>query len=191
MKEAFELKKDTAALLIIDMQKFFRDKESDAQVPGMNQLVPKIKNLIEVFNKDNRPIIFTRHIDSDDKDNLMLRWWKEQIREDDELSQVIEDFDTNRGEVIIKHQYDAFLYTDLEEILKKKKIKQVVVCGVLTNICCETTARSAFMRGFEVYFVTDATATYKKEMHDAALLNLSYGFAVLKTCDEIIKTITK
>ncbi|UCG93007.1 MAG: cysteine hydrolase [candidate division WOR-3 bacterium] len=186
MKEAFELRKDTAALLIIDMQKYFRDKESDAQVPGMNQLVPNMKNLIQVFNENNCPIIFTRHIDSDDKDNLMLRWWKEQIREDDELSQVIEDFDTSGGKVIIKHQYDAFLYTDLEEILKKKKIKQIVICGVLTNICCETTARSAFMRGFEVYFVTDATATYKKEMHEAALLNLSYGFAVLMTTADVL-----
>lgn len=191
MKSTFKLQKSNAALLIIDMQKFFRDKESDAQVPGMNQLVPKMKNLIEVFSKNNRPIIFTRHIDSDDKDNLMLRWWKEQIREDDELSHVVDDFDTSRGEVIIKHQYDAFLYTDLEEILKKKKIKQVVICGVLTNICCETTARSAFMRGFEVYFVTDATATYKKEMHDAALLNLSYGFAVLMTTADILKSLSK
>lgn len=191
MKNSFVFRKDNAALLIIDMQKFFRDKESDAQVPGMNLLVPKIKELINLFSENNRPIIFTRHIDSDQEDNLMLRWWKEQIREDDPLSQIVDDFDTSGREVIVKHQYDAFLYTDLEKILKKKGIRQLVICGVLTNICCETTARSAFMRGFEVYFATDATATYKKDMHEAALLNLSYGFAILMTCAEIIKAMMK
>lgn len=189
MKKGFLISKDKVALLVIDMQKYFCDRSSVSCVPKSDITINKIKNLINVFNENNRPIIFTRHIDSDDKNNMMLKWWRENIKEEDPMSGIIEDFDTGRGEVIVKHQYDAFLNTRLEKILKDKGVQQVVICGVLTNLCCETTARSAFMKGFEVYFTTDATATYKKEMHEATLLNLSYGFAIVVTVDNVIKAL--
>ncbi|PIV27689.1 MAG: isochorismatase, partial [Anaerolineae bacterium CG03_land_8_20_14_0_80_58_20] len=50
---------------------------------------------------------------------------------------------------------------------------------------CETTARSAFVRGFEVFFCADGTATYTKELHRSTLLNLSHGVAIPTVCAEI------
>jgi bifunctional isochorismate lyase/aryl carrier protein len=188
MKDSFQLKRDKCALLVIDMQKYFVNKESSAYVPSTDALVLQIKKLIDVFNKNSRPIIFTRHIDTNN--SMMRRWWQENIEIDDPMSEITSDFDTNRGMVLVKHQYDAFFDTKLENYLQKKHIEQVVICGVLTNLCCETTARSAFMRGFEVYFVTDGTATYKQKMHDASVLNLSYGFAVPVTVDAVIKLLS-
>jgi bifunctional isochorismate lyase/aryl carrier protein len=185
MRTHFRLQLQNAALLVIDMQKYFVDKASRAYVPSADTLTQKIKKLIDTFDKNNRPIIFTRHIDVEG--SLMEKWWQENIKEDDPMSEIAHDLEANRGEVVIKHQYDAFLDTNLEMILDNKGVEQVVICGVLTNLCCETTARSAFMRGFEVYFTVDGTATYKKEMHKATLLNLSYGFAIPVTVSEVIK----
>jgi nicotinamidase-related amidase len=187
MRDDFKIDKDSVALLVIDMQRHFCDKGSSFFVPKSDILAQKLKNLVDSFSGCNRPIIFTRHIDSDDKGNLMLRWWSEKIREDDPMSSIVDVLDASRGTTVIKHQYDGFLNTDLEEILRKEDVRQVVVCGVLTNLCCETTARSAFMRGFEVYFVEDGTATFSQEMHEAALLNLSYGFATPTTINDVIK----
>jgi len=184
MGRPFHINKDVCALFVIDMQKYFCDDDGRAYVPGADTLKTKIKRLIKVFANANQPIIFTRHIDT--PGSLMEKWWRENLKQDDPQSGITKDFDIANGEVFIKDQYDAFLNTDLEAKLKKKGVKQVVICGVLTNLCCESTARSAFMRGFEVYFVTDATATYKKEMYEATLVNLSYGFAILVTSDEII-----
>jgi nicotinamidase-related amidase len=189
MRDDFRIDKDQIALLVIDMQSHFCDKDSSFFVPKSDILAKKLKNLVESFSVCNRPVIFTRHIDSDDEGNLMLRWWSEKIREDDPMSKVVDILDVSKGTTVIKHQYDGFLNTDLEEILRKKGVRQVVICGVLTNLCCETTARSAFMRGFEVYFVEDGTATFSKEMHEAALLNLSYGFAILTKIDDVIKAL--
>jgi isochorismate hydrolase len=56
----------------------------------------------------------------------------------------------------------------------------------MTHLCCETTARSAFMRGFEVFFTIDGTATYNEEHHWAALLNLAHGFATPVLVDEVV-----
>lgn len=186
MKDDFILDINKAALLIIDMQKYFCDDDGKAYVPGADILKTKINSMIKAFKDTGRPIIFTRHLDI--QGSLMQKWWQENLTEDDPQSRVSKDFNTGVGEILKKHQYDAFQDTDLESKLRKKGVKQLVICGVLTNLCCESTARSAFMKGFEVYFVTDATATYKKEMYDGTLLNLSYGFAILVTTDEVVNT---
>lgn len=188
MRDDFKMDKDSVALIVIDMQRHFCDKESGFFVPKSDALAARLKELVDVFSENNRPVIFTRHIDSEDEGNLMLRWWSEQIREDDPMSQVVDVLDAKRGSIVVKHQYDGFLNTGLDPLLRNKGVRQVVVCGVLTNLCCETTARSAFMRGFEVYFVEDGTATFSKDMHEATLLNLSYGFATLTTIDAVIKS---
>ncbi|HZX09995.1 MAG TPA: isochorismatase family cysteine hydrolase [Acidobacteriota bacterium] len=187
MRDNFKIQKDKVALLIIDMQRHFCDPDSSFFVPQSNKLAEKLKTLVDSFSQYRRPIIFTRHIDSDKEDNLMLRWWSERIRKEDPMSEVVEILEPSRGTTIIKNQYDGFLHTELEKTLRDKGIRQVVICGVLTNLCCETTARSAFMRGFEVYFVKDGTATFNHAMHEASLLNLSYGFAVLTTIQDVIK----
>lgn len=187
MRQDFKFDKNKAALLIIDMQRHFCDPKSNFFVPNSDQLAVKLKSLVEAFSSSGRPIIFTRHIDSDDLHNLMLRWWSERIRLDDPMSEIVEILDPGKGITVQKNQYDGFLNTGLEKILREKSVRQVVVGGVLTNLCCETTARSAFMRGYEVYFLKDGTATFTQEMHDASLLNLGYGFAVLTTIDEVLK----
>ena len=89
--------------------------------------------------------------------------------------------------VVEKCTYSAFRGTRLEEYLKERSVEEVIVSGVMTNLCCETTAREAFVRGFRVFFSADATATAEPEMHDATLLNLAYGFAYLLDCDRLRK----
>jgi nicotinamidase-related amidase len=61
--------------------------------------------------------------------------------------------------IIDKNRYSAFWRTGLDEFLRSKNVEDVVIAGVLTNCCCETTARDAFMRDYRVFFVSDATAT--------------------------------
>ena len=56
----------------------------------------------------------------------------------------------------------------------------------MANLCCESTARAAFMRGFEVFFTIDGTAANNKDFHMASLLNLSYGFAIPILTKEIL-----
>jgi isochorismate hydrolase len=85
-----------------------------------------------------------------------------------------------------KRQYDAFYQTNLAKMLRSQAVKQVVICGVMTHLCCETTARSAFVRGFKVFFTIDGTATYREDFHRATLLNLAHGVATPVLVDEIL-----
>ncbi len=182
----FQPKPEGSALIILDMQRYFLDPGSHAFVPSAPAIVPGLLKLIELFMKLEQPVILTRHLNTSRNAGSLSRWWADMIREDDPMSELIPELAETDGEVLVKNQYDAFYGTPLEEWLKKREITQVVIGGVMTHLCCETTARSAFVRGFEVFFLVDGTATYNLKFHRATLLNLSHGFAHPVLVEEVI-----
>ncbi len=173
------------ALIVLDMQKYFLDPDSHAHVPGAADIVPGIRTLAALFSERNLPVIFTRHLNTPENAGALALWWSDLIREEDPSSEITTDLDTSIGVVLRKSQYDAFYNTDLEDRLKRHGIERVIITGVMTHLCCETTARAAFVRGFEVTFPVDGTATYDESFHLATLLNLSHGFATLAFVEDV------
>lgn len=167
-----------SALLILDMQNFFLNSDSHAFIPSAVSIVSRINRLADLFNKATRPVIMTKHINNDEDAGMMNIWWKDIIRKNAFDSEICSQLNHINSYVIEKSQYDAFYQTDLNEYLKTNNIKQLLVTGVMTHLCCETTIRSAFVRGYQIFFPVDTTATYNKEFHKAAFTNLSHGFAV-------------
>ncbi len=120
----------------------------------------------------------------------MGRWWNDVIKNEDPQSEIINDLLPLEHEIIIrKTRYSAFYGTELEDILTRKMAKSVVICGVATHLCCETTSREAFIKDFEVYFVVDGTASQTEELHLSSLKTLSNGFAIPITVSDIIAKI--
>jgi isochorismate hydrolase len=177
-----------AGLLVTDMQGYFTDPSSHAFIPSAPAIIPNILGLIRLFRDSGRPVFYTRHLNTPGDAGSMGRWWKELISADSKLSAIISDFDPEPDRVVLKNQYDAFYRTELEQTLKYHDIEFIVVCGVMTNLCCETTARSAFMRGFHPVIPVDATAAYNREFHLAAFRNLCFGFMPLVATADIITT---
>jgi isochorismate hydrolase len=175
-----------AALLVLDMQDYFLQEDSHAFIPSGLAIIPNIQSLISTFCANNRPVIFTRYVNTKEDAGMMGKWWKDVITEDSPKSGIAREFDLTGSIVINKSQYDAFWKTSLDETLHSMNVNQLVITGVMTHLCCETTARSAFMRGYEVFFAVDGTATYTEEHHRAALLNLSHGFALPVSVDEVL-----
>lgn len=177
---------DRAALLIIDMQRYFLDADSHAFIPSAIPVIDRIARLAERFAERGRPVILTRHVNTAGDAAMLERWWADSMREDDPLNVVTDDIAALGTQTIRKTQYDAFYNTELERVLREHDTAQVAIAGVVTHLCCETTARSAFVRGFGVFFLVDGTAAYNEDFHRAALLNLSHGFAVPVLTEDII-----
>lgn len=190
-KRASTYNPKNSALLILDMQSYFLEPSSHAFIPSAPAIVQGLKKLARSYLSHNLPVIFTQHLNTLQDAGTMASWWQDLIRIENPLSAIIPDFDFSNRLILRKHRYDAFFETSLEDIIKRKNVSQVVVCGVMTHLCCETTARSAFMRGFDVFFVVDGTATYNKDHHRATLLNLAHGFATPLLTTEIITTLQK
>jgi ureidoacrylate peracid hydrolase len=83
--------------------------------------------------------------------------------------------------IVTKHRYDAFYKTDLETILRANGVRTVVMTGVSTNVCVETTARAAFIRDYYVVLVADGTAAYSTEEHDKSLKDIDRFFGEVTT----------
>jgi isochorismate hydrolase len=176
-----------AALLVLDMQDYFLSPASHAYVPSSPAIIPGIQILTRAFKRMDRPVIFTRHVNAAADAGMMAAWWKDLVLPESPLSQISGDLDTTGCLVFEKHQYDAFHETGLETHLRRSGVGQIIITGVMTHLCCETTARSAFMRGFQVFFAIDGTATYNEAFHRASLLNLSHGFALPVLVAEILE----
>ena len=165
------------ALLVLDMQQYFLDPDSHAYVPSAPALIPGIQQLMRSFRKQGHPIIFTQHINTLQDAGMMSTWWRELITSDHPRAGLIDQLEVGDSRVIQKSQYDAFMGTDLDHLLESQAITDVVISGVMTHLCCETTARAAFMRGYRVWFAVDGTATYHLDFHRSTLINLAHGFA--------------
>jgi ureidoacrylate peracid hydrolase len=97
--------------------------------------------------------------------------------------------------VLEKPRFGAFQGTYLESLLRSRGVEAVIVTGVSTNVCAETTAREANVRDFRVFFIEDATATRdtngisKEELQRATCAILGFAFAQVLTVDEMIRRI--
>ena len=182
-----------SALLVVDMQRFFLDAASPTFTCGGVAILPTVKRVIDAFRRAGRPVIFTQHVHhpGDLDCGIMGWWWEGKCLEGSQESEVHPDVAPMPGEkVVFKHRYSAFYNTDLETVLRCLRVEDVVVSGVMTNMCCESTARDAFYRDYRVFFLADGTGTISEEMHLASLLNLAFGFAYVTTGDAIVAHLT-
>jgi nicotinamidase-related amidase len=178
-----------SALIVIDMQRFFLDAASPTFTCGGVAILPNVKRVIDAYRRANRPVIFTQHVHhpGDLDCGIMGWWWKGRCLEGSPESEVHADLAPMPGEKIVsKHRYSAFYNTDLETVLRCLKVEDVVVSGIMTNMCCESTARDAYYRDYRVFFLADGTGSISEEMHLASLLNLAFGFAYVTTSDAIV-----
>jgi len=183
-----------AALLIIDMQTFFLNPESPTFTCGGLAVLPRIKELLAAFRKAGRPVIFTRHVHHPDglDAGIMEWWWQGMCIEGTPESEIHPELAPRHDEkVVLKHRYSAFYNTDLETILRCRSIEDLVITGIMTNMCCESTARDAYYRDYRVFFTADGTGSINEEMHLASLLNLAFGFACVTTTADIIAQVIR
>lgn len=184
--KSIPLQTGNCILLVLDMQKYFVSENSPAFIPSSKSIVPGINELINVCERKDIPVIFTRHLNNEADARMMGKWWQRLLRKEDEYAELIFE---NTTHLIEKSQYDAFYQTNLDEMLQKTGRKQLIICGVMTNLCCETTLRSAFVRGYECVLPIDTTAAYTRKMHEATILNLAFGFCPPMLGKEVIKQI--
>lgn len=139
------------ALLIVDAQESFRQRADDWTATANPAVLDNIALLVAHAREVGDPVVWITHSEPGtggvfDPANGFVR--------------VIEELEPRESEdALTKTTVNAFGSTDLEERLRSAGIRHVVICGIRTEQCCETTTRVAADLGFEVEFVTDATTT--------------------------------
>jgi ureidoacrylate peracid hydrolase len=91
-------------------------------------------------------------------------------------------------DVIVKHRYSAFVGTELDPLLRAQGVENLLVTGVTTNVCVDSTARHAYMLDYHIVVVSDCTASYSEAPHLATLDNIRRAFGRVATSGEILET---
>ena len=152
---------DRTALIVVDVQKGFEDPVwGERNNPAAED---NIAALIEAWRAQGQPVVFVRH-DSDEDGSPFTP------------GQSGNDFDpilTGEPDLLVAKSVNSAFHgaPDLAEWLRGEGIDRVAVCGIQTNMCCETTARVAANLGFETDFVLDATYTFALPSHDGGTIS--------------------
>lgn len=179
------------ALLVIDVQESFRQLADQWNETANPDVVPNVARLVAHARTAGDTVVWITHADPGsgtvfDPANGFVR--------------VIDDLDPRGDEPhVTKTSINAFTTTNLQQQLMQRGVRRVVICGIRTDQCCETTARIASDLGFEVDFVTDATSTAGIPAHGrlAAVsgrdimqrtesILAARGFATIRTTDEVV-----
>lgn len=186
------------ALINVDMQRCFVEGSPLASPEGP-ALVQRINQLSQICRASGALVVHTRGWMRPDGSNLGVMgqlvppFIVALYTEGADSAQLHDSLDVAADDIIVnKPRYGAFFGTDLELILRSRGVNTVIISGIATNICCETTAREAAQRDFRVLFLSDGTATKEMngvaaaELQRATCASLGMVFAKITTIDEVI-----
>ena len=187
------------ALIIVDMQNDFLAERGCFAVSDPTKIIEATRQLLAAFRKNDLPVFFTRHIyRTPSKDGgQTAAWWSiddssDALREGTWHAELEGSLNPLKNEYVIsKSRYSAFYATELELLLRSERVKEVVICGVATNVCCEATAHDAFFRDYPVFVVKDAMAGTTVAAHESTLTNLALVYAHVVESDVVIRMLNR
>jgi ureidoacrylate peracid hydrolase len=196
----FDLRLDSSALVVIDMQKDFILPGAPLEGWNCMTIVPRIFALVEFFRQHGRPVVWTKHIHQLNDIGLLGPMWPSTGPDSPTKAlvkgtpgvEIIDELPAPAPDelVIEKRRYSAFFQTDLELNLRTMGVDTLVITGVHTNICCEATGRDGFMRDFQVRSVADAQTAITKELHEAALVSTMVTVGRVADTQQVISELT-
>jgi nicotinamidase-related amidase len=184
-----EQQQSKTALVLVDVQKAFLEWEADGKRRNNPEAVANIATLLSAFRRDHRPVFHIRHAS---------RQADSALHPEKSGYVVIDEAREIDGEpVIVKSVNSGFIGTDLEDRLRGRDIGTVIIAGITTNHCVETTTRMAGNLGFDARLVSDACYTFDRtgyngrietaeSIHDMTLSNLNGEFATIETTESLL-----
>jgi biuret amidohydrolase len=210
----FDLDPARAALLIIDMQRDFVEPGGFGEALGndVSQLRPSIEPLKALLAAARQAGLFVMHTREGHKPDLSDLHESKRVRGRAAMTigdagpmgrilvigepghDIIPELYPAAGEPVIdKPGKGAFYNTELTDIIVTRGIAQLIVCGVTTEVCVHTTVREANDRGIDCLVLSDGTASYFPEFHEAALRMIAAQggiFGWVSDCSSVIAALT-
>lgn len=186
------------ALLLIDLQNDYchpdgvfaqKAKFNVADIPS---IYPNINRLIRACRTRNMPVIWVKMIwDSDEEVGILAEkstfLKHEGLRRGTWGAEIVADLEYEPSDYVVeKKRFSAFYKTDLEGLLERLNIRQLIIGGVRSDFCVESTVRDAFFRDYKVILISDGTISYFPHFHEATLKVMNTVFAEVKNTDEIL-----
>lgn len=188
------------ALLVVDMQNYYMAEGQLAACAMARRIVPTVNRLATATREAGGLVAWLQNAaPMQDLENWSvagelfapekraLRW--RSLQDDGEGYPLWSELDVKGDdEVVVKRRFSAFIQgsSNIQDVLEARGIDTVLVTGVYSNVCCESTARDAMMLNFRTLMVSDACAATTDEEHAASMTNFYLTFGDVQTSGEVI-----
>lgn len=200
-----------SALLVVDMQRGFLDEGAALEVPKGRDVIPNIALLVQACRDANVHVVFTEfvyattvpclrgdpfgieHLPSEPgsptgfgfpSNNCLIGSNRGTGRES---SATVDALKPRGSDLVVQaHTYDKFYGTPLDLALRSRGVERLMVTGVTTDVCVNSTILTAANRNYRVVAVSDAMATIHDHIHQACLQIWENKFARVATTDELL-----
>jgi ureidoacrylate peracid hydrolase len=192
------------AHIVVDLQNGFMAEGAVIEVPTAREIVPNVNQISAALREAGGTNVFLRYT----HDDAEPRPWttrhtaylsaekaaaqKSAFSRGAEAWQLWPTLDVRPGDPIVdKTRYSAFVpgTCALDLLLQARGIETLIITGTATNVCCESTARDAMQRNYQVIFVADGTAAFTDAQHNATLCNM-LTFADVMTTEEVLDVLS-
>jgi ureidoacrylate peracid hydrolase len=181
------------AIVVVDMINEFCKPGGKMVLPGYEALVGPQRAIIDAARTAGVPVIWVH--DAHRPGMRREREWAKRTPhclENTWATEIIEDLGARADEIhVIKRRYSAFFQTDLDLTLKDMQVDQLVVFGVVTNICVRSTVHDAFFNGYEVVVPSDACAATGAREQESSLYDIATHFGVVSESARVAAAIAE
>lgn len=192
------------ALIVVDMQKGFLDDGSALQVPGGRSLIPVINGVIRALREFGSPVVFTQFVYDPKVPSILGELHPEHkppqpnqptglgypsgcCLAGDPSVEIHPDLEREPSDYILtKPGYDAFYQTPLDDYLRLKGSRTLMLTGLLTDVCVWHTVSGAVHRNYKVAVIKDAVATLSADVQRSTLNSLGWSVARILTADQAV-----
>ncbi len=193
------------ALIVVDMQYYFMAEGQPSECPVAREIVPNVNRLADGVRRNGGLVVWIQTLSGPES----LDFWSvyyERMTPDKAKARVDgmspggsgydlwPDLDVHDGdEIVIKTRYSAFIQgsSRLEDVLRARGIDTILITGVSTSTCCESTARDGMMLNFRTMMISDGCAAPDDYLHNATLNNFYLQFGDVQATDEVISLLDK
>lgn len=213
----FDVDWTRAGLLIIDLQNYSSNPECGVAqmlgerypdvaayyLPRLRETIANTRRLLDAFRERGRQVVYTRHgaLLPDGRDMILRRQQRDTDAQEqtgrptlwakgDKEHEIVADLAPRADELVVdKNASSPFNGTGIDQLLRNLNLETLIVTGMATDMCVETTARDAADRGYNVIVVEDATATFFAEHHRAALSALARVYTKVYRTGEVLASL--
>ncbi|MEO1307654.1 MAG: cysteine hydrolase [Pseudomonadota bacterium] len=192
------------AHIVVDLQNGFMREGAPVEVPSARAIVGNVNRISATLREAGGLVVYLRYTTDPDEPQSWSTWY-DKILSPERAEEQRTAFEVGAhdhdlypeldvqpvDQIVDKTRFSAFVpgTCNLPDLLQAKGIETVIITGTLTNVCCESTARDANQRNYQVIFVTDGNATHTDAEHNATLCNMGTIFADLRTTAEVCQMV--
>lgn len=195
------------ALVVIDMQGTFVEPGAPAEVPLSRDIVKPINTLARDLRDLGGTIIWVTHANThnsraSDWELFFNHFVADDVRQKTIASlapggagqKVWRELDVADDDLhVVKNRYSALVpgSSALERVLRSRGIRNLLIAGTKTNVCCEATGRDAMMMDYQVVMVSDCLAALSDDEHRSALETFIQQFGDVMTGEEVLSVLRR